>query len=209
MKNIFDILTGIGVTITDEQKKNLESEVAENYKTIADYNKVTAKRDEYKANAETLKTSLDDVQGKLDALGENPAGELEELKKKLKDEQDARKADALAVTRKENIREFLSDKKFVNEITEKSIKASMLAELEKNDGRLLDAIFTDLTTGADGQPLPNVLITEEDERRPHFTTPKPSGSQAGTPMTKAEIMAIKDTAQRQRAWGELIKRGMI
>ena len=193
MKNIFDILTGIGVTITDEQKQRLEAEMAENYKTIADYNKVTAKRDEYKANAENLKTSLDTVQGKLDALGENPAGELEELKKQLKAEQDARKADALTVTRKENIREFLSDKKFVNAITEKSIKASMLEELEKNDGRLLDAIFSELTTGADGQPLPNVLITEEDEKKPHFTTPKKPGGGEKTlsDYTLDELMKLK------------------
>lgn len=192
MKNIFDILTGIGVTITDEQKQRLEAEMAENYKTIADYNKVTAKRDEYKANAETLKTSLDDVQGKLNALGDDPAGELEELKKQLKAEQDARKADALNVTRKENIREFLSGKKFVNTITEQSIKASMLAELEKNDGRLLDAIFTELTTGADGQPLPNVLITEEEQNRPHFTTPKKPGANGTTfdGMTLSEKMTF-------------------
>ena len=206
MKNIFDILTGIGVTITDEQKQRLESEMAENYKTIADYNKVTAKRDEYKASAETLKTSLDDVQGKLNALGDDPAGELEELKKKLKDEQDARKADALTVTRKENIREFLSGKKFVNEITEKSIKASMLAELEKNDGRLLDAIFTELTTGADGQPLPNVLITEEDEKKPHFTVPKKPGGGEKTlgDYTLDERMKLK--REHPELYAALIKR---
>jgi hypothetical protein len=206
MKNIFDILTGLGVTITDEQKQRLEAEMAENYKTIADYNKVTAKRDEYKANAETLKTSLDDVQGKLNALGDDPAGELEELKKQLKAEQDARKADALAVTRKENIREFLSDKKFVNAITEQSIKASMLSELEKNDGRLLDAIFTELTTGADGQPLPNVLITEEDEKKPHFTAPKKPGGGEKTvgDYTLDERMKLK--REHPELYAALIKR---
>ena len=118
--------------------------------------------------------------------------EIAELNQKLKDEQDARKADALTVTRKENIREFLSDKKFVNTITEQSIKASMLAELEKNDGRLLDAIFTELTTGADGQPLPNVLITEEEQNRPHFTTPKKPGANGTTfdGMTLSEKMTF-------------------
>ena len=49
MKNIFELLEGIGLTVPEEQKTAFETAFGENYKAIADYNKAVKKRDEYKA----------------------------------------------------------------------------------------------------------------------------------------------------------------
>ena len=45
MKNILEILKSQNIELTDEQSKAIEKEIAENYKTIADYQKQKDKLD--------------------------------------------------------------------------------------------------------------------------------------------------------------------
>ena len=61
MQNYEQILAELGIEIPEEKKAELKKRHAENYKTVADYNKQVEKKDEYK-------TSLDDVQTRLAEL---------------------------------------------------------------------------------------------------------------------------------------------
>lgn len=77
MKNFEQILSDAGVALTDEQKTTIKNEMAENYKTIADWQKQHDK-------VQTLETTLKDTQEKLKAFdgvdAEALNGEIAKLK---------------------------------------------------------------------------------------------------------------------------------
>uniref|UniRef100_A0AAU8AYW9 Uncharacterized protein n=1 Tax=Dulem virus 35 TaxID=3145753 RepID=A0AAU8AYW9_9CAUD len=203
MQNYEQILQELGVEVPEDKKADLKKKMGENYRTIADYNKVVEKRDEYK-------TSLDDVQTKLDGFKDVDVSDLKNqiatLTTQLADEKAGRQADALKIERTGVMDEFLKDKKFVNPITEKAIRESILAELEKNTGKSVEKIFDSLTKDKDGNPIANILVDEQQERleaeKARFTQPtKPTTGSTG-PMTKKDIMDIKDASARQKAISE-------
>lgn len=203
MQNYEQILQELGIEIPEDKKAELKKKMGENYRTIADYNKVVEKRDEYK-------TSLDDVQEKLDGFKDVDVADLKNqiatLNTQLADEKAGRQADALKIERTSVMDEFLKDKKFVNPITEKAIRESILTELEKNNGKSVEKIFESLTKDKDGNPIANILVDEVQERleagKARFTQPaKPQVGTSG-PMTKKDIMDIKDPSARQKAISE-------
>ena len=201
MQNYEQILQELGIEVPEDKKADLKKKMGENYKTISDYNKVVEKRDEYK-------TSLDDVQGKLDGFKDvnvdDLKGQIATLTTQLAEEKAGRQADSKKQERLAVLDEFLKDKKFVNTITEKSIRDSIMAELEKETGKSVDKIFDSLTKDKDGNLMDNILVDENQQRleqnKARFTQPaKPgSGAKFGS-MAKDEIMAIKDRGERRAA----------
>ncbi len=68
MKNIEAIMTELNIQLTDDQLKNLKTQVAENYKPIADYQK-------QKEKVETLETTLKETKenlAKFDGRNKSP-----------------------------------------------------------------------------------------------------------------------------------------
>lgn len=63
MKNIHTLLTEIGIEIPEDKKADFEKAFSENYKTVAEVNKITAARDNYKEQLETAQTSLKEFEG--------------------------------------------------------------------------------------------------------------------------------------------------
>ena len=61
MQNYEQILQELGIEIPEDKKNDLKAKMSENYRAKSDYDNVVRKRDEYK-------TSLDDVQAKLDGF---------------------------------------------------------------------------------------------------------------------------------------------
>lgn len=94
MKNIYEILKGIGIEIPAEKKDAFDAEWKENYRTKAEYDKAVEKRDEYKA-------SLDKVQGELEGFKDIDVAELKNqvstLTTQLQEEKTARAKDAALV----------------------------------------------------------------------------------------------------------------
>lgn len=82
MKNIYEILKEFGMEVPEEKKAEFDKAWKENYRTKADYDKVTSQRDEYK-------TSLDTVNGKLkefEGVDVNELkGQITKLQQDLKD----------------------------------------------------------------------------------------------------------------------------
>lgn len=199
MKNYEQILQELGIEIPEEKKSDLKKHMADNYRTINDYNNVVAKRDEYKESLET-------VQGKLDGFKDVDVAELKNqiatLTANLETEKQGRQADALKIERTAVIDEFLKDKEFVNPITEKAIRESIMSELEKGTGKSVDKIFDSLTKDKDGNAVPNILVDKEqqtlEQNRARFTQPMGNnGSVTNGTLTKKDIMAIKDPVERQ------------
>lgn len=63
MKNIHTLLSEIGITIPDEKKAEFDKAVLANYKTVAEVEKITTARDNYKSQLETAQTALKKFEG--------------------------------------------------------------------------------------------------------------------------------------------------
>lgn len=176
MQNYEKILEELGIEIPEDKKADLKKKMSENYKTVADYNKQVEKKDEYK-------TSLDEVQSKLADLEKEDVDGLKTkittLTQELADEKEARAKEAKQTELRDKVKDFLSDKKFVNAITEDSIRSQMIQKLEEENGENAEDVFKELTT-KDGKPIENILVDEKkvpDVKIPSFTTKFNSGEQ--------------------------------
>lgn len=176
MQNYEKILEDLGIEIPEDKKADLKKKMSENYKTVADYNKQVEKKDEYKI-------SLDDVQSRLAELEKEDVDGLKDkvatLKQELADEKEARAKEAKQTELRDKVKDFLSDKKFVNAITEDSIRSQMIQKLEEENGKNAEDVFKELTT-KDGKPIENILVDEKkvpDVKIPSFTTKFNSGEQ--------------------------------
>lgn len=174
MQNYEQILEELGIEIPEDKKADLKKKMSENYKTVADYNKQVEKKDEYK-------TSLDEVQSKLADLEKEDVDGLKTkittLTQELADEKEARAKEAKQTELRDKVKDFLSDKKFVNAITEDSIRSQMIQKLEEENGKNAEDVFKELTT-KDGKPIENILVDEKkapDVKIPSFTTKFNSG----------------------------------
>ena len=176
MQNYEQILAELGIEVPEDKKSDLKKKMSENYKTVADYDKQVKKKDDYKI-------SLDDVQTRLAELEKEDVDGLKAkittLTQELADEKEARAKEAKQTELRDKVKDFLSDKKFVNAITEDSIRSQMIQKLEEENGENAEDIFKELTT-KDGKPIENILVDEKkapDVKIPSFTTKFNSGEQ--------------------------------
>ncbi len=176
MQNYEQILAELGIEVPEDKKSDLKKKMSENYKTVADYDKQVKKKDDYKI-------SLDDVQSRLAELEKEDVDGLKDkvatLTQELADEKEARAKEAKQTELRDKVKDFLSDKKFVNAITEDSIRSQMIQKLEEENGKNAEDVFKELTT-KDGKPIENILVDEKKTPAtniPSFTTKFNSGEQ--------------------------------
>ena len=188
MKNIDTLLSEAGITIPEDKRAAFTKEFNQNYKTIADYDKLKGKHD-------TLETSLSEVQGKLKAFGDKSPEEIQQqisqLQTDLENEKKARKSDADAAAAKQRVDGFLADKHFVNAITRDHIAAKLTESLGSDDakGKSMDDLFKALVTDKDGNDLPDILAPDP-AANPRFSAAKTPGG-AGSKTSEAEYLAQK------------------
>lgn len=63
MKNIYELLSAAGIELPEDKKTDFDKDFAENYKTIAEVNKITTARDNYKSQLETAQNALKEFEG--------------------------------------------------------------------------------------------------------------------------------------------------
>ena len=191
MKNIETILSEAGIEIPEDKKETINKAVLENYKTIAEYNKVTGKRDEYKK-------SLDEVQGKLEDFKDvdldDIQGQIKTLTGDLQAEKDARAEDARKNALEKNADSFLTDKTFVNDLTRDSIRRNLIEELDKDTakGKSVEDIFKALTSDEEGKPLENILVSAAEKNKAKFTVPAGKTPPPGQKLSATELMKLKN-----------------
>ncbi|WP_337659199.1 phage scaffolding protein [Eisenbergiella tayi] len=195
MKNIYEILKGIGIEVPEEQKETFDKEWKENYRTKVEYDKAVEKRDEYKE-------SLENVQGELEGFKDIDVNELKNqvstLTTQLQEEKAARVKDAARVELEKNVDSFLSEKKFVNPITQDAIRKNLMEELDKDSakGKSIADIFTGLITDADGKQMENILVDEQREKlegqKARFTNPLNTGGAGALKVTREEFLKMGD-----------------
>lgn len=198
MQNYEQILQELGIEVPEDKKSDLKKKMDENYRTKSDYDKAVQKRDEYK-------TSLDDVQTKLDGFKnidvDDLKGQIDTLTTQLNDEKAARAADARKVELEKMVNGFLSatdDKgerayEFTNPITENYYREQLLKELDSDSakGKSISDIFKSLITDENGNQTPNILVdkqqTQAQQNAARFTTSIQKGSGTGGTLTKEDF----------------------
>lgn len=205
MKSIYEILTGIGIEIPEDKKETFDKEWKENYRTKTEYDNAVKKRDEYKLSLDGVQETLD---GFKDIDVDDLKGQVSTLTRELRDEKEARIKDAARAELDKNVRTFLSGKKFVNALTEKSIRENLMDELDKDTakGKSIEDIFKSLITDADGNEMENILVDESQQQAQknmaRFTTPI-KGTAAGTEKDKFKTMSLDERMQLKQSNPEL------
>lgn len=184
MKNIIEICKEFGLEVPADKVAEFNKAVSDNYRTKADYDNVVKKRDEYK-------TSLDDVQTKLDGFKdvdvENLKSQISTLTTELNNEKNARAKDAAKVDMDKKVTSFFAsvdekgEKKynFLNGITENFYRDALMQELEKDSakGKSIDEIFTALITEEDGKQKEGIFVNPADPNKAKFTQNQNRGDQ--------------------------------
>ena len=93
MQNIYAILAKYNLTIPEDKKAEFEEAVKANYKTVAEVEKITSARDNYKTQLETAQTALKefegvdvkDLQGKIEKLNNDLTAQENAHKQQLAD----------------------------------------------------------------------------------------------------------------------------
>lgn len=196
MKNMIDICKDFGIEIPADKHAEFNKAVAENYKTVAEHEKkVNRLQDDLadeKKRADDAVATLKGFEGKdFDAITK----ERDEWKKKHDD--------AVAEhQRQQEDREFNSAlESAITEAKGKNAKAIMaLLDTEKLRGsRNRDK---DIKNALDDLRKDSGYLFDDNGGNPAFTGKKDDGGGTGGTLTKKDIMAIKDPAERQAKIGQ-------
>lgn len=198
MQNYEQILQELGIEVPEDKKSDLKKKMDENYRTKTDYNKVVQKRDEYK-------TSLDDVQSKLDGFKDidvdDLKGQVATLTAQLNDEKAARAADARKIELEKTVNDFFAsvdDKgaklyEFLNDITANYYRDELTKALDSDSakGKSIADIFKGLITDKDGNQKVGIFVdkqqTQAQQNAARFTTSIQKGSGTGGTLTKEDF----------------------
>lgn len=186
MKNIFEILSNSGVEVPEDKKTELTKQIAENYKTVAEFDKVKnrleVERDNYKDSLETAQNALKEfdgvdvkeLNGKITQLTSDLAKKDSEYQGKIADMEFNSVLDsAISASGARN-------SKAVKALLEiEALKGSKNQEYDIK--KAIEAVKTenDFLFGAD-EPINNVVIGAGNSNQP------------GKKMTLMEAMAYKN-----------------
>ena len=188
MKNIITILTEQGIDLTDEQKEAIQKTVAENYKTVAEFDKkinsVTSERDTLKNQYDEVKKSLDGFNGvDVDDLRQQIADanahikEVEDIAKQQMAERDY--ADA--------VKAQVESLAFSSNGAKKSFIADLTAtKLPLKDGKLLG--FDDYVKAYKESDVGAIIDKDASENKAKFT--KEMGTDQKSKPNDHEIAAV-------------------
>ena len=197
MKDIFTILSGLEIAIPEDKKEELRKAVSENYKTVAEYQKKVDALEKAEGEAKTAKEAISKFEG-VDP--EKLKEEIESYKKAAKDIEDKYKAESDARIFGEAAEELLKGYTF----SSNAAKSHVMARLKESGLKVIDGAIMG------GKDFMTKLQGEDAEafkaaNAPQFTTPANGQPSGGKPLTKAEIMKIRDHSERQKAWGDYLK----
>lgn len=191
MKNIHTILSEIGISIPEDKKTEFDKAVAENYKTAAEFekkvNRLTDDLETEKKRADTAVETLKGFEGKdFDAITK----ERDEWKKKHDDLEASHK-------KEQEDREFSATlEAAITESKGKNAKA-ITALLDMDMLRASKNQQADIKAALDALRTESGYLFEDNGGTPRFTGGGSGTGGAGGTLTRKDIMAIKDPAERQ------------
>lgn len=194
MMNIEQILETNKVNVTDEQKSSVVKAVAENYKTINEFDKRISKleteRDGYKEQLETATETLKGFEGikpeELQAEVEKYKKVAEEQEKNFKQELEKRDfADALD--------KAIGDYKFSSEYAKKSVAEEIKgAGLKLVDGKIIGLNdMIEAIKGKDASAFVDESKEKLEQNKARFTK-QTEASKDGRKISMSELMKMKN-----------------
>lgn len=189
MKNIHTILSELGISIPEDKKAEFDRAVAENYKTIVEHEKkvdrLSEDLTEMTTRATTAENTLKGFEGKdFDAI----TRERDEWKQK----HDTAVAEYQRQQEEREFTELLSSK--IAESKGKNAKA-ITALLDLDALRSSKNRDNDIKAALDALRTESGYLFDDNGGTPRFAAG--GGSPQGGAITKKDIMAIKDPAERQ------------
>lgn len=202
MKNIEEILKGIGVEVPEEKLEAFRKEVSENYKTVAEVEKKNGRIAELEGQLKTANETLD---GFKDVKPEELQKEIAKLTKSLADKEKEYGDNLKARDRKDAIARELDKVKFSSSYSKKFVEELVDSEeVHFENGKLYglsEKLEEIKASHADA------FASEEGEKKPvSFTESMGGGSKA---VTMDDFYALKTSEERQnfiRQHTELFKK---
>ena len=203
MKNMIDICKDFGIEIPADKHAEFNKAVAENYKTIAEFEK---KVNRLTDDLATEKSRADAAEGALKGFdGIDPANvkaQIEEANKKVKEAQEAAEKQIAERDFNDALSKALDGIKFTSTAARKAIEADIRANCSKvKDGTIIG--FSDVIAAAkkaDASAFVDETTQQMEANKPRFTSP--ATTTPGGTVTAKEIMKIKDPVERQRMIGQ-------
>lgn len=205
MQNIGEIMKKYGLEIPADKVSDFEKDVAANYKTVTEFNKkigkVEEERDNYKTQLDTATETLKGFEG-VDI--ETMKTQLKDWQKKAEDAEKDYQAKLEARDFEDALKAAMDGYKFTSEAAKKAVMSEVKgAGLKLRDGRILglgDLMESIKTADASA-------FVDEGNPPAKFTQRMGGngGNPAGQTMTKDQIMAIKDRAERRAAIAQNMK----
>ena len=195
MENIHTILSKYGITVPEDKRAEFDKAVADNYKTVVEHErKVTRLSDDLKEaseRADTAEQTLKGFEGKdFDAITK----ERDEWKRKHDENQQKYQQEQEEREFKEMLTAAISEAKGKNE---KAIIANLdLEALRKSRNQK-----SDVKTALDSLRTEHGFLFDDNGGHPVFSASNSNNSAHGGTLTKKDIVAIRDPAERQRQIG--------
>lgn len=164
MKNILTILKELGIEVPKDKEESLNTAVAENYKTVADYDKQKEKLDAANETIKANDTAMKDLQTKLDEFKDVDVSGLNQRIKDLE-------------TEKENIQKDY-DSKIADRDFDDLVKESIVAVSGKNAKAITALLDVDTLKASKNQKedIAAALkaLTEKEDSKMLFGEPDPN-----------------------------------
>ena len=199
MKNIIDILAEIGIEVPEETAGTLNKAVAENYKTISEFEKRISKleteRDALQERADAAESTLKGYEGK----DEKFQSEINEWKAKAEKAENEFAAKLAERDFNDALRSELDKVKFTSGAARKSFEADVKAAgLTLSGGQIMG--FSDVLEKAKANDPDAFAPDPSAQKKPTFAVP--NQNPANGEVTKQTILAIKDRKERRRMIAE-------
>ena len=164
MKNILTILKELGIEVPKDKEEDLNTSVAENYKTVADYDKQKEKLDAANETIKANDTAMKDLQTKLDEFKDVDVSGLNQRIKDLE-------------TEKANIQKDY-DAKIADRDFDDLVKESIAAVKGKNAKAITALLDVDTLKASKNQKedIATALkaLTEAEDSKMLFGEPEPN-----------------------------------
>ncbi len=163
--NVIEKLKKHNVEITPEMEKDFAGE----WISTQEAEKKQKKFEDLETDKKALQAKVDDLEKELSDIKESSKdydsmkAKVEELTNTLNQERQDRAAKDETERLNAQVAEFFTDKHFVNEITENSIKSTLVAELQKDTakGRSISDIFDSIVKNEKGEIKPGIMINNK------------------------------------------------
>ena len=204
MLKVITELEKLGVQLTDEMKESIKKNIGEEVYSKGEFEKKVKKaedeRDQFKTRAETAEETLKGFDGKdIETITK----ERDEWKQKA-ELTERNYSERLAEREKSDLlKEACENIKFTSESAKRAIMADIAKNVTVKDGKLIG--FNDLLEDAkktDASAFVDENQQHLEQNKARFTAQQKNNT--GETLTKDQIMAMKDPAERQKAIKENI-----